>query len=133
MTGTRSDPTTGQPVADPSSVSPPNSQGLGTIFGDLDPAFDDCSDASHTSTNPVGAMTGKNVGDLLNEHHVTWGWFQGGFAPTSTSSAGYPVCGASHENIGGGDGGGLLAAPQPVRVLQVHGQPASTCRRPRKP
>ena len=33
--------------------------------------------------------------------HVTWGWFQGGFAPTSTNSAGYPVCGASHENIGG--------------------------------
>src|ERR1700728_4160889 len=95
------DPTTGQPVADPSSVSPPDSKGLGTIFGDLDPAFDGCSDASHTSTNPVGVMTGKNVGDLLNEHHVTWGWFQGGFAPTSTSSAGYPVCGASHENIGG--------------------------------
>ena len=94
-------PTTGQPVADPSSVSPPNSKGLGTIFGDLDPAFDGCSDASHTSTSPVGVMTGKNIGDLLNEQHVTWGWFQGGFAPTSTNSAGYPVCGASHENIGG--------------------------------
>jgi phospholipase C len=94
-------PTTGQPVADPSSVSPPNSKGLGTIYGDLDPAFDGCSDASHTSTNPVGVMTGKNIGDLLNQRHVTWGWFQGGFAPTSTNSAGYPVCGASHENIGG--------------------------------
>jgi phospholipase C len=94
-------PSTGQPVADPSSVSPPNSQGLGTIFGDLDPAYDDCSDASHTSTNPVGVMTGQNIGDLLNARHVTWGWFQGGFAPTSTNSAGYAVCGSSHENIGG--------------------------------
>jgi phospholipase C len=95
------DPTSGQPVADPSSVSPPNSKGLGTIFGDLDPAFDDCSDASHTATSPVGVMTGKNVGDLLNERHVTWGWFQGGFAPTSTSSKGYAVCGSSHANVGG--------------------------------
>jgi phospholipase C len=95
------DPTSGQPVADPSSVSPPNSKGLGTIFGDLDPAFDDCSDASHTSTSPVGVMTGKNVGDLLNARHVTWGWFQGGFAPTSTNSKGYAVCGSSHTNVGG--------------------------------
>jgi phospholipase C len=96
-------PSTGQPVADPSSVSPPNSKGLGTIYGDLDPAFDDCSDASHTSTNPVGVMTGKNIGDLLNERHVTWGWFQGGFAPTSTNSAGLPVCGAEHANVGGAE------------------------------
>ena len=94
-------PSTGQPVSDPGSVSAPDSQGLGTIFGDLDPAYDDCSDASHTSTNPVGVMTGTNIGDLLNARHVTWGWFQGGFAPTSTSSAGYAVCGAAHQNIGG--------------------------------
>jgi phospholipase C len=88
-------------VPDASSVSALNSQGLGTIFGDLDPAYDDCSDASHTSTNPVGVMTGRNIGDLLNRRHVTWGWFQGGFAPTSTNSAGYAVCGSSHDNIGG--------------------------------
>ena len=94
-------PSTGQPVADPGTVSDLNSKGLGTIYGDLDPAFDDCSDASHTSTNPVGVMTGKNIGDLLNARHVTWGWFQGGFAPTSTNSAGYAVCGSSHTNVGG--------------------------------
>ncbi len=94
-------PGTGQPVSDAGTVSTLNSQGLGTIYGDLDPAYDDCSDTSHTSTNPVGVMTVKNVGDLLNEQHVTWGWFQGGFAPTSTNSAGYAVCGSSHTNIGG--------------------------------
>ena len=94
-------PSTGQPVTDPGTVSTLNSQGLGTIYGDLDPAYDDCSDASHTSTNPVGVMTGKNIGDLLNARHVTWGWFQGGFAPTSTNGAGYAVCGSSHQNVGG--------------------------------
>jgi phospholipase C len=93
-------PSTGTPVAS-SAVSAPNSQGLGTVYGDLDPAYDDCSDASHTGTNPVGVMTGPNIGDLLNARHVTWGWFQGGFAPTGTNSAGYAVCGSTHTNIGG--------------------------------
>jgi phospholipase C len=83
------------------AVSALNGAGLGTIYGDLDPAYDDCSDASHTSTNPVGVSTGQNIGDLLNAKHITWGWFQGGFAPTGTSAAGYAVCGASHVNIGG--------------------------------
>jgi phospholipase C len=94
-------PSTGAPVADAGTVSSLNSSGLGTIYGDLDPAYDDCSDSSHTSTSPVGVLTGKNIGDLLNAKHVTWGWFQGGFAPTSTNSAGYAVCGATHPNIGG--------------------------------
>jgi phospholipase C len=94
-------PATGATVTDAGTVSALNSQGLGTIYGDLDPAYDDCSDSSHTSTNPVGVMTGRNIGDLLNTRHVTWGWFQGGFGPTSTNGAGYAVCGSSHENIGG--------------------------------
>ena len=95
------DPTSGAKVADAGSVSSLNSAGLGTIYGDLDPAYDDCSDSSHTSTSPLGVETGKNVGDLLNARGVSWGWFQGGFAPTSTNSAGLPVCGATHNNIGG--------------------------------
>ena len=94
-------PTTGLPVPAPGAVSTPNSAGLGTVYGDPDPAFDGCSDASHTTTNPVAIATGKNVGDLLNARGVTWGWFQGGFAPTGTNSAGFAVCGSKHANIGG--------------------------------
>ena len=94
-------PSTGAVEPDPGTVSALNSSGLGTIYGDLDPAYDDCSDASHTGTNPVGVMTGENVGDLLNARHITWGWFQGGFAPTATNAKGDAVCGASHTNIGG--------------------------------
>jgi phospholipase C len=78
-----------------------SSTGLGTMFGDIDPYFDQCSDGNHTSTGATGILTGQNIGDLLNAKHVTWGWFQGGFAPTSTDSGG-AVCGSSHENIGGG-------------------------------
>jgi phospholipase C len=94
-------PTTGQVVAAPGAVGSVDSNGVGTIYGDMDPAFDDCSDGSHTSTNPVGVMTGKNVGDLMNAEHVTWGWFQGGFAPTGTNAGGFQVCGSSHQNIAG--------------------------------
>ena len=94
-------PTTGVTEPDPGTVSSLNSSGLGTIYGDLDPAYDNCSDGSHVATSPVGVMTGQNVGDLLNAKQVTWGWFQGGFAPTGTNSAGYAVCGSTHTNIGG--------------------------------
>jgi phospholipase C len=72
----------------------------GSVYGDLDPYYDQCSDGNHTGTNPVGVVTGQNIGNLLNNQHVTWGWFQGGFAPTSTNSGG-AVCGATHQNIGG--------------------------------
>ena len=72
----------------------------GTIYGDIDPYYDECSDSNHTSSNPEGVMTGENIGDLLNTKHVTWGWFQGGFAPTSSNSGG-AVCGAQSDNIDG--------------------------------
>ena len=95
------DPKTGAKVDDPGGVSPLNSAGIGTVYGDPDPAYDDCSDASHTSTSPLAVATGKNIGDLLNARNVSWGWFQGGFEPTGTNSAGFAVCGHSHQNIGG--------------------------------
>jgi phospholipase C len=80
----------------PGTVSALNGAGLGTIYGDLDPYYDGCS-----GTSARGIATGQNIGDLLNAKHITWGWFQGGFAPTSTNAAGNPVCGSTHQNIGG--------------------------------
>src|SRR5260370_20506425 len=49
----------------------------GSVIGDPQPLFDDC-----TTRDSVG-MTGKNVGDLLNEKPISWRWFQGGFRPSS--------------------------------------------------
>jgi phospholipase C len=72
----------------------------GTVYGDIDPYYDECSDSNHTSTNPEGVMTGENIGNLLDSGHVTWGWFQGGFTPTSSNSGGV-VCGAQSDNIDG--------------------------------
>jgi phospholipase C len=72
----------------------------GSMNGDVDPYYDTCSDSNHTTTGALGVMTGENIGDLLNASHVTWGWFQGGFAPTSTNANG-AVCGATSDNIAG--------------------------------
>ncbi|MGW3627746.1 phospholipase C [Streptomyces sp. NPDC000880] len=85
----------GQKVNDPSVVSSPDANGVGTVINDPDPAFDDCANSSNHL-----AMTGPNIGDLLNKQNVTWGWFQGGFQPTSTNT-GKSVCGSTHTNIGG--------------------------------
>jgi phospholipase C len=97
------DPTTGATVSDSYAVVSPNAQGVGTVINDPDPAYDDCSDKNRTSTNNLAALSGRNIGDLLNDRGVTWGWFQGGFAPTVpyAGTGTHAVCGATHTNIGG--------------------------------
>jgi len=87
-------------VVNSGAVSP-LAGGTGTLYGDIDPAYDNCSDASHTSGASVGVLTGVNVGNFLDDKNVSWGWFQGGFTPTSTNSAGYAVCGSTHTNLAG--------------------------------
>jgi phospholipase C len=87
-------------------ITPTTGSGIenGTVIGDPDPSTatnDDCANGSGVM-NPrnTTAHTGGNVGDLLNEHHVTWGWFQGGFRPTSTV-AGKAACASTHVNVAG--------------------------------
>ncbi len=94
------DPVTHEPVSDAYTVQSPDANGVGTMINDPDPAWDDCSDKNHTSTDNLATMHGRNIGDLLNQRHVTWGWFQGGFRPTGSAN-GYAVCGATHTNVGG--------------------------------
>jgi phospholipase C len=94
-------PTTSSSIIDTSAKS-----GLGTLYGDQDPYYDDCSDTNHTTDGSLAALTGQNIGDLLNAKNVSWGWFEGGFTPTGTSDApgstqALPVCGSAHSNIGG--------------------------------
>ena len=62
----------------------------GTVIGDPQPEYDDCS-----TRDGVG-MTGKNVGDLLNAKGVSWGFFEGGFRPSSRTPAGKAICASSH-------------------------------------
>jgi phospholipase C len=46
-------------------------------------------------------MGGRNVGDLLNAHGITWGFFEGGFRPTGKTSDGKAVCGSRHTGLAG--------------------------------
>ena len=88
-----------QPTTDTYGVVTTDSNGVGTVIDDPDPSFDDCS----TTSYPTIAMidSNKNVGDLLNAKGVSWGWFQGGFHPTSRDTKGKAVCSAKSANLGG--------------------------------
>ncbi|WP_084151763.1 phospholipase C [Nocardioides halotolerans] len=97
------DPVTGAP-ATPSSqlIDHDPTTGVGSMIGDPQPYHDDCS--HHAGANLV-VGTGRNIGDLLNAKGITWGWFQGGFTPTSPwpgAPGTFATCGTTHQNVGGG-------------------------------
>jgi phospholipase C len=67
-----------------------------SVIGDPDPAYDDCSGSER-----IGMLsTNQNVGTLLTAAGVTWGWFQGGFTPSSVSS-GVAKCATTTNRIDG--------------------------------
>ena len=99
-------------TATPGSVAgTPGSQpapGTGTTYSDADPNFDVCSaiDDDDKAADTI-QMGGNNIGDLLDNKSVSWGWFQGGFASPGYVS-GKPstddlskVCTSTHKNVGG--------------------------------
>ncbi|HEX6565962.1 MAG TPA: alkaline phosphatase family protein, partial [Chthoniobacterales bacterium] len=60
----------------------------GTVVDDPQPTGDSATNRENV------AMTGTNIGDLLNAKNITWGWFQGGFdniAATHIGSNGKPI------------------------------------------
>jgi phospholipase C len=89
----------------------------GTIYGDADPAYDECSAGSTV------AMSGTNIGNELSAKHVTWGWFQGGFTPTG-QSGGTVVCGARHTNVGGATVSDYSAHHDPFQYYASTSNPA---------
>jgi phospholipase C len=67
--------------ADTNGDTVPNGKGGLTLVNDAQPYYDDCS------TRDAASLTGQNIGDLLNAAGLSWGWFQGGFRPTTTFAA----------------------------------------------
>src|SRR4051812_24135845 len=68
-----------------------------SMIDDIRSALDDCVPL----TQNMVVMLGKNVGDLLSDAGKTWGWFQGGFKPSSRLADGTAVCGTQHAIITG--------------------------------
>jgi phospholipase C len=65
-----------------------------TLVSDADPIGDTCS----TTTGAAVSFTGKNIGDLLNERGITWGFFEGGFNLSTKNPNGSTGCARSHTS-----------------------------------
>jgi phospholipase C len=79
----------------------------GPAIGDPRPFYDDCVATDPTTSKLFTkiriSVVGKNVGDLLNAKDITWGWFQGGFAPTGFNAKNQAICGQHHVGLAGDD------------------------------
>jgi phospholipase C len=123
-------------VSEPVNGAPNTNVANGTLFGDAEPFYDECSNASPTTpltgtlpnsnvAAPGGStaeLTGANIGDLLNRNGLTWGWFQGGFTPSSFNN-GAPVCGTTHNNIGNSPSADYSEHHEPFQYYQSTSNP----------
>src|SRR5262249_13012066 len=68
--------------------------GLGgcSLTSDAQPYYDDCS------TRDAVALSGANIGDELNAAGLSWGWFQGGFRPTTSYADALAAVGANGQS-----------------------------------
>jgi len=69
-----------------------------TVISDADPTGDVCSGGA------VFSMTGKNIGDLLNDAGVSWGSFMGGFNLSTVNPNGTTGCNRSSVGIASPNG-----------------------------
>jgi phospholipase C len=65
-------------AADTNGDTVPDGKGGNSLISDAQPYYDDCS------TRDAVSMTGRNVGDNLDAAGLSWGWFEGGFRPTTS-------------------------------------------------
>ena len=56
----------------------PDGTGGRTLIDRAQPYYDDCS------TRDAASLSGRNIGDNLNAAGLSWGWFQGGFRPSTS-------------------------------------------------
>ena len=66
----------------------------GTVIANVEAGFDDC--VTTANGTPV-QMTSKNIGDLLNEAGVSWGWFYADF-PQSTGTQPITICPSAYNS-----------------------------------
>ncbi|CAG9297522.1 phospholipase C [Celerinatantimonas diazotrophica] len=104
----------------------------GNLVTDIDPRFDDCSykdvekakgaELATSVQNGLVYVKGQNVGNLLNANKVSWGWFEGGFDPTSYHN-GVARCGAKSTNVFGGEKSDYIPHHEPFQYYQSTANP----------
>jgi phospholipase C len=65
-----------------------------TLLGDVDPIGDICSSSKRIQVT----MQGRNIGDLLSDAGVTWGWFEEGFDVSAKNDNGTTGCARAHTS-----------------------------------
>jgi phospholipase C len=93
-----------------------------TIFGDPDPIFDDCGAPDSAGFASSGGADNHNIGDLLNNKGITWGWFQGGFTPTGVVN-GVAQCGSTTTGHPGILGNPSDPIHNPIQAYVPHHNP----------
>src|SRR5262249_25749347 len=69
-------------------------------------------------------IAGKNVGDLLNAKHLTWGWFQGGFTPsTPAGPQSKAKCDTAHIGSNGQSKKDYIPHHEPFQYYQSTANP----------
>ncbi len=102
----------------------PNASGVGTVTNDPDPVYDDCSNSSHKTSYTLAGMSGQNIGDLMNAQGVSWGWFQGGFRPTTAATgSSAAACLTTHANIAGSSSTDYSAHHEPFQYYASTANP----------
>jgi phospholipase C len=79
----------------------------GSTYGDPDPYYD------KASKGKTVALTGKNVGNMLNDKNITWGWFEGGFRNAAEQ----------HSNVGGAKSTDYIPHHEPFQYYQSTSNP----------
>jgi phospholipase C len=95
MTHTANSPSIANTTNPPKSLNAdltPDGQGGYSLTSDAQPYWDDCS------TRDAVAMSGTNIGDELNAAGLSWGWFEGGFRPTTSFAVAAPATGHAGQS-----------------------------------
>jgi len=110
----------GNDVANPAD---PRTGAGGAVIDDNDPLNDVCSAPDHYQVR----VEGPNIGDLLTDAKVTWGWFQGGFRPVDQQLPnGKNKCGSTHKNISGFEISDYIPHHEPFQYFETTANPSHT-------
>jgi len=90
----------GAPGPDSTAAPPAANGATGTLVFTADPLWDAC--ASSDASQRV-AFSGLTIGDLLDGAGVSWGWFQGGFAPTADGTCDAAGVQSAYDAVAGID------------------------------
>jgi phospholipase C len=93
-----------------------------TVIGDPDPIGDVCSNATRNQVT----MQGTNIGSLLTNAGVTWGWFAGGFNLSLVNKNGTTGCSRSSTGLTGVTEGDYIPHHMPFQYYPATENPNHT-------